>query len=320
MSGIRLLLRVLFAALLAALWLVLSLAIVGLFYRPNTQIPEDLQGQTLSVRGIPLRVLQNGLKAQGHDVLLIHGSPGSLEDWTPVYDALKSEFRVTVFDRQGHGWSGDSGVYSPSDNAETAIALMDQLDLHDVTVVGHSYGGAVALAMALRTPRRVAAYVIVDSAAYVPSRKVEPFHELIAQPVLGVGAASVLGTFLAPSIIRKGLEDVSKHTPPEDFVALRQRIWSTPKVLHSAARETVDAADALMEQSPRYPEIKRPVTVVAQADDLFRNDTARRLHRDIDDSRLVLLSGAGHYLQFDKTSEVVNAIRHALDAAAEDGQ
>jgi pimeloyl-ACP methyl ester carboxylesterase len=70
----------------------------------------------------------------------------------------------------------------------------------------------------------------------------------------------------------------------------------------------LDAAAALSAQSPRYPEIKQPVSILAQADDAQRKSTAERLHREIAGSTLELLPGTGHYLQFEKPAEVVRAI------------
>jgi pimeloyl-ACP methyl ester carboxylesterase len=310
-SSVRLALRAALAAVLAGLWLVLALAIVGLFYAPNTQLPDDLPGTHVVAAGMPLRVLQNG---QGRDVLLIHGSPGSIEDWTPLMRALSSSFRVTAYDRPGHGWSGDRGAYSPTDNAQVALALMERLNLRDVIVVGHSYGGAIALALALYAPPRVSAYVILDSSAYGPSREADPLYHVLSWPVLGVGAASVIGTFVAPIVIRKGLERAfGRRAPSEDFVALRTRVWSAPKVLHAAALETLGAQTTLASQSRRYNEIRQPVTIVGQADDAPRSATAQRLHADIVGSTLVLLSGTGHYVQFEKTREVADAI-HRIDS------
>jgi pimeloyl-ACP methyl ester carboxylesterase len=311
---VRLALRAALAVILACLWLVLALAIVGFFYTPNTQLPDDLPGTHVVAAGIPLRVLQNG---QGRDVLLIHGSPGSIEDWTPLMRALSRSFRVTAYDRPGHGWSGDNGAYSPGDNAQVALALMERLNLRDVIVVGHSYGGAIALALALYAPPRASAYVILDTAAYAPLRKVGALQHVLGWPVLGVGTASVIGTFVAPIVIRKALEDAfGRRAPSEDFVALRTRIWSTPKVLHATALETLSAQTALPAQSRRYAEIRQPVAIVGQADDAQRRATAQRLHANIAGSTLMLLSGTGHYVQFEKTRDVADAIRQIAEVSS----
>ena len=110
----KLLLRLASALVLAALVIAGVLTAIGALYQPNTQIPTGFLGQHVTVNGLPLRVYQLG---KGQDVLMIHGSPGSVEDWSPMFGALSTRLRLTAYDRPGHGFSGDSGAYSPSANA-----------------------------------------------------------------------------------------------------------------------------------------------------------------------------------------------------------
>ena len=288
---------------------VVGAGLAGIAYRPNTDIPEGTPGRHVTVNGIPIRVVQQG---SGRDVLLIHGSPGSLEDWQPVVAAIGGSMRVTAYDRPGQGYSGDVGKYSYEDNADVALALIETLQLEHVVVVGHSYGGTTALAMAARSPAAVDAVVVLDSAIYTPSREPDVTLRLLTVPVLGMGFGALAGPFIAPARIRNGLvEQFAGRTPPEDFIALRTRMWSTPKVTHAIAVETLDAAENLRRLSPKYPSIRRPVFILAEADSEFRRTSAERLHADIPGAKLELLPGTGHFVQFEKTDDVVRAIRRA---------
>lgn len=300
--------RVLLVLVVALALLSFGMAAVGVAYHPNVQIASGFDGRHVSVGGVPIRIVQRG---KGPDVLLIHGSPGSVEDWLPIMARLDGEFRLTAYDRPGHGFSGDLGGYSPADNAKIALGVIDALGLDRVTVAGHSYGGATALAMAIGAPPRVASYVIVDSAAYKPSREPDPLYSILALPAVGMGFASALGPTLAPDRIREGLTQQFRGSPPPGFVLQRMLIWATPKVTHAIALEALGASDALAAQSPRYGQIHAPVHILGQADDPFRVETAERLHREVPGSTLQLLSGAGHYLQFEKADEVANTIRAA---------
>lgn len=304
--------RALAAFAVVVLLLLGGIAFAGARYEPNTDIPAGFSGRHVPVLGTPIRVRQEGA---GRNVLLIHGSPGSIEDWAPVFDSLSASFSLTAFDRQGNGFSGDTGDYSPKDNARTALALVRALKLEHVVVVGHSYGGSTALAMALEHPPEVDAYVIVDSATYEPSREADVNLRMLDVPLLGFGFATLVGPRLAPGKIRKGiLEQFRGAEPPEGFVELRTRIWSTPKVTHAIAEETLGMKPSLAAMSPGYPRITAPVFIVAEADDPFRRATAERLHRDVRGSSLDLVPGTGHYIQFQKPDAVVQAIRRAADA------
>ncbi len=291
-----------------------GLAAVGALYSPNTAIPAGLPGTLITIAGVPLRVVQSG---KGRDLLLIHGSPGSVEDWEPVIAALSDSYHVTAFDRPGQGYSGDTDEYSYEHNADVALAVIDALHLDHVVVVGHSYGGATALAMAERASPRTDAFVIIDSSTYVPGRKVDPSLRVIALPVVGMGFATLVAPLVAPRKMRAGLQEAfAGHEVPDEFVERRLQIWNCPKVTHATAAETVGAAGGLRALAPGYPRIAKTVVIVAEADSAFRRETAEHLHRDVAGSTLHLIGDTGHMIQFQKTADVVAAIREAAQATA----
>jgi pimeloyl-ACP methyl ester carboxylesterase len=224
---------------------------------------------------------------------------------------------VTAFDRPGHGYSGDTGDYSLAHNADMALALIDTLGLDHVVVVGHSYGGSTALAMAERVSPRTAAFVIVDSGAYTPPRKADAVLVASALPGVGMGITSLFGPILAPPKIRAGLHEVyAGHPVSDDLIDERIAIWNTPKVAHATAAETVGAAAWLRAQSPGYPSIHMPVVIVAEADSAYRRATAEHLQRDIAGSSLHLVPDTGHMIQLEKPADVVAAVREAADRSA----
>ena len=86
---------------------------------------------------------------------------------------------------------------------------------------------------------------------------------------------------------------------------------ATPKVLHALADETIGATEDLKQLSPRYPDIKSPTYILAEADVEFRRSTAERLHGDVKGSSLRLLPNTGHYVQFQKPQEIIDAVKAA---------
>lgn len=295
-------------SLLVALFAVTSL--LGVTYRPDLEIPSGVQGEQVTIDGCPVRILQTG---QGPDVLLIHGCPGSIEDWDLIVEELAKEFRVTAYDRPGHGYSGwDGDQYSYDYQAEVALRLIDHLKLKDVVVVGHSYGGTTALALALRRPPNVKSLVVLDSAVYQLMDKPSALYHVLAVPGLGTGIARMLGPILVPGKIRQGLkEQFAGSSPPPGFVELRAELWNQPKVSTSIARESVNANAQSTAMSEHYREIELPLFIAAQADHAGRRATAERLAGEVPGAQLVLLSGTGHYLQFQKGPEVIDLIRRA---------
>jgi pimeloyl-ACP methyl ester carboxylesterase len=168
-----------------------GLVLLGLAKPDHSEIPEGAGGQMVTVDGVRLRYLQKG---SGRDVLLIHGTPSSLEEWAPVFGRWSSKYRVTAYDRPGHGYSGPAAGETGIDyNAHMARRLMEELHLHDVLVVGHSYGGAVALKLAADDNSPATAFMIVASTVYPSDEPYAALGRLLRLPLVGRGVAVVLG-------------------------------------------------------------------------------------------------------------------------------
>jgi len=102
---------------------------------------------------------------EGPDLVFVHGLAASRAFWFLHYAMpLSRHFRVTLFDLRGHGYSGvpESG-YDAVTQARDLAGLLDHLGIQRCALVGHSYGGAVALEYAGRQPQRVSRLAIMDS-------------------------------------------------------------------------------------------------------------------------------------------------------------
>ena len=120
-------------------------------------------------------ILANGIKTNYHDVgsgkpvLLIHGSgPGvsGWANWRLTIPALSAASRVIVPDMVGFGFSErPSGIrYGLDGWVAQAVGLLDALDIECADIVGNSFGGGLALALAIRHPKRVRKLVLMGSA------------------------------------------------------------------------------------------------------------------------------------------------------------
>jgi pimeloyl-ACP methyl ester carboxylesterase len=98
-------------------------------------------------------------------VVLVHGLTGDLSIWylCQAMQTLGATRRVTAYDLRGHGYSdAPASGYTSADHAADLLALLDELGIERAAVVGHSFGGVIALHAAVLAPERVNAVVLSD--------------------------------------------------------------------------------------------------------------------------------------------------------------
>jgi len=125
--------------------------------------PADEGGPTATAAdGIPIAYTDQG---EGDvAVLLIHGWSGSKNIWSANTDGIAAEHRVVAIDLAGHGESGSGRAGWPlADFAKDVRAVVDELGLEKVILVGHSMGGPIALDAAQLMPERVIGVIGIDT-------------------------------------------------------------------------------------------------------------------------------------------------------------
>ena len=112
--------------------------------------------------GVQLHTVREG---QGRPVIFIHGAMGDWRSWAPQWPAFSAQFDCISYSRR-YSHPNRNAMPSPDHSAlheaQDLLALMDAMGLAQAVLVGSSYGGFVALALALQAPERVAAVVAVE--------------------------------------------------------------------------------------------------------------------------------------------------------------
>lgn len=121
--------------------------------RHEGEVPEGVR--FVEVGEVTLRVREAG-PAKAPAVVLLHGFGSSLDTWHDVVPKLASSYRVVAIDLKGFGRSSrPPGDYSPAAQAALVLGVMDGLGVARAAVVGHSWGGSIALTLAKAAPDRV---------------------------------------------------------------------------------------------------------------------------------------------------------------------
>ena len=248
------------------------------------------------------------VEGSGPEVLLIHGQPGSSADWAGVRRLLSGRHRVLVPDRPGYGDTGGRAV-GMSENADAMAALLDEHGASDAAVAGHSWGAGVALALALRHPKRVRRLVLV--CPVTPGDRLGVVDRMLANPRVGATTART-GFAIAGRALRsqRVKARVAHFLPGLDAGRLDDiaRAWRGGSVWRSFYHEQ----RALFEELPRLREglaaLTVPTTVVIAAHDRITDPDAGREFAARAGARLVEVRRAGHMLPMQAPEEVAAAI------------
>ncbi len=295
---------------------ILSFAITFLGYTNfgNLSTNENPENTFVTIENEKIRIQQKG---SGKDILLIHGSPGLIEDWNSIVDSLATQYRVTSFDRPGHGLSSSNQyTYHIKDNAILVEQLIKQLELKKPLIVGHSYGGSTAAYMATHSNIEDLQYIIIDSPLY--RSRLRKVYRLISTPVIGKGIALLSSLTIAKSQIKKGLDSIFKSVAKEkipELIKERQKIWSQPKVIYTKSKESINYQEDLNVMIHKYKNITSQITIITGKDSLstLRTD-CEKFHKEVKNSELILLENTGHYFQFDKPNDLIKTIRRKMES------
>jgi pimeloyl-ACP methyl ester carboxylesterase len=253
-------------------------------------------------------------KGAGRPVIMIHGSDGVLQDFTiTVLDSIALTNHAVAFDRPGHGYSERPGgePMTLSMAARLIHGAVNQLGFESPIILGHSYGGAVALQYALDYPGDVAGLVLIAPGCYsdgLPFLKSGEKMMKVMGPLMGRNMFVPLARAMEPSIIKPSFSPDPVDTAYQEIM---REFSSRPSQFRALADEVVHFGAGLDSISPRYREIRIPTIIVAgDADGMTLVDkTGRRLMNEIPGAELIVAPGTGHMVHHVHPEVVVEAVR-----------
>jgi pimeloyl-ACP methyl ester carboxylesterase len=216
-------------------------------------------------------------------LLLLHGWGTSLDTFTPLADDLGRFFRVTAFDFPGHGESGlPPAAWTVDDFVGLTLDLMAALGIERAAILGHSFGGRVAIKLAAKRPEAVERLILVDAAGIPPRRTVKR--------VLKRGA-SRFANAVGRRFGRPGQ-------------ALRRRIVAriaSPDYLNAGPLRDTFLTVIKEDLRPVMPRIGCPTLLVwGESDEDTPLADAQAMERLIPGAHLLVLKNAGHFSYLDQ--------------------
>lgn len=272
------------------------------------------EGQLLSVEGLTIHAYVTG---SGPDLVLIHGAGGNLREFTfALARTLAQRYRVIAFDRPGLGFSDSPGsaANDPREQARLLQAAAGQLNVRNPVVLGHSYGGAVAMAWALNAPDDTRALVIVAGATMPFPGEVDRWYHLTGGSFSGL-INSFIVSFAPQSSVEASINGIfAPEAVPEGYAAhIGPGLTLRRDSLRANGRQVLALKAILPEMSAQYPGLTLPVEILHGTADttVLREIHAEPLQKTLPNARLTLLDGAGHMPHHTFPDQIIAAIDRA---------
>ena len=269
------------------------------------------EGNLVEVRGTDLYFERFG---SGPPIVLLHGASGNLRDWTlgPA-QAFAQNRTVIAFDRPGHGLSGwpDQGGETLQVQATLMREAVAALGYERVTLVGHSYGGSVALAWAVDAPESVSGLLLLAAPSQAWEGGLGLRTSLLANPIAGNVIANVAPRIMTDSFVDSVVDGVfAPQAAPDNYAAhLDRNLFLHPDALRRNALQLSNLKSEIRRMEPRYGMLQMPTVLLhGTADQTVPIDIhSEPLARHIPNASLQPLNGVGHMLHHSALAAVVEA-------------
>ena len=255
-------------------------------------------GQFVEVDGRRVHAYVTGA---GPDLVLIHGLSGNLRDFTFSFaERMARNYRVIAFDRPGMGYSDalPAGADGLNEQASALQDAADRLGAETPIVLGHSYGGAVALAWAVNHPEDIAAVVPVSAASHPWPGGLSLFYKVTSSRIGAATAVPLITAYTGEGTVNAALNSIfAPQSPPAGYdsyvgagMALRR------ESLRVNARHRANLKEEIIVLQRGYSGLGLPVEIVhGTADTTVSIDIhARALAAEVRDANLTVLPGIGH--------------------------
>ena len=252
----------------------------------------QLKNKQIIINDLLINYYQQTTDKQAPTLLFLHGWRSAGKIWNSVIEKLGNGYNIYSLDLPGFGQSNvPDKNFNLQDYAEVVDGFIQKNNLSEVIIIGHSFGGRIAIKLAATNPKYLYKLVLVDSAG---------IRHASAGRIIKQGIAKLLKPFFKLPGLKSARQKIYTSMGAEDYLA-------TPELQAIFVNIVKEDITSLLSK------IKISTMLIWGADD---NDTplsdAKIMKEKITDSKLVVLSDAGHFSFLDQTEKFVSEIREFL--------
>ena len=308
------------------------LFVFGVLYKSDLskdQLPRYITDESEFVQlpnGANMHYRDEG-NSNGPALVMIHGGFGSLQNWDGWVSELKDDYRLISMDLMGHGLTGayPENIYTRISSRDAVHMLLQKLDVDQYTVAGNSWGGGIALEMALEYPSEVEGLILVDAEGVPNGEEGYDLKGLSNENATSPndpaftalsGMERFMSKLIGPTVIKSTLGSMlyDKDLMTDEFVDYYGRV-----LRHKGNRESQIlmfrqglwqvAQNGPQDLRPRLPEVNAPTLVIQGSHDtLVPMRVSEIFAREIPTAELAVIDKAGHMPMIEQPKTSAHAV------------
>ena len=282
---------------------------------------EGVTHHWVRARGVEFHYAEAG---SGEDVVLcLHGWPQHWYEWRHLMPALADRYRVIALDLRGFGWSeAPKDGYEKENLADDVLAVLDELGIERVKLVGHDWGGWIGFLLCLREPQRFERYLSLNILPPWTSMKAMAPHLwrfwyqwAVASPWLGYQLHRS-GQFIPRGLVGAS---VRKEVWDQETIHVFSDTFTEPARARAAVQmyRVFNLSEVPQIARGRYADAHLTVPtrlVFGTGDTALRPETLAGYERHADDMELELVEGCGHFIADEMPDLVAEQAREFFSA------
>lgn len=259
---------------------------------PAVALAHDAYGTSETDRGTPL--------------IILHGLFGSATNWRSIAKKLAQRLSIYALDLRNHGRSAHSPHMSYPAMAEDVRAFMDQNEVSQAHLLGHSMGGKTAMQLALETPDRVERLIVADIAPAPSASNYAAILDAMSEVELtGINTRAEADAAFAPYIKDAGMRTFLLQNLRQNSDGFAWRIG-----LHGIAH----SQEALLDFAPPDTAFDGATLFLRGANsDYVRESDYPLISRYFTHATVETIAEAGHWLHAERPQEFVQHVNKFLD-------
>jgi len=273
-------------------------------------------GQFIEIDHARIRYVDEG---SGPAVLLLHGASSNAEDMRMALGAHLTEFRAIYVDRPGLGWSERPDIdWTPAREAALMAQLMERLEIENPVVVGHSWGGAITMRLAIDHGDQLRGAVLIGAPLHSGVGEAAWYNRVSRWFAIGPVITRLVIPLVGPRRIHAGLAETFSPEPIPDGYADAVQVMRVFRgdIFKANAEDMAQVNTHLANQEAHYPDVNLPLIFLAGGADrvVFTHRHSAPVSASMENAELIVREDCGHMLHHGSPEIVVDAVRRLHSA------